>query len=126
VTTSTLAVSVSSPPYCASITCRARFLPLPAVSMCLTAAALQAGWRSLGETCQLVTRGRATVVDEGADDGRGEEVGDAEVLPGVARGPADELAVDGEAEGLPEAHPLTRVPAPSRSRVRRRSSTSPA
>ncbi len=75
VTTSTLAASVSSPPYCASMTSRAASGPFPAPSMRRTAASLQAGTRSPGLGVHLVTAGSAGAEGEwlgsGVLDGEG-------------------------------------------------------
>ena len=69
VTTRTLALSVSSPPYCASITWRAASGPLPSASIRRTAVSLASGESSFGSGRQADTAGSvgpASVVGDGA------------------------------------------------------------
>ena len=57
VTTRTLALSVRSPPYCASITWRAASGPLPSASIRCTAVSLASGESSFGSGRQADTAG---------------------------------------------------------------------
>jgi hypothetical protein len=127
VTTSTLAVSVSRPPYCASITWTALSLPVPARSTRRTAVSLQAGTSSPGPGRQGVTSGRAAdealvpVVDVVGATAPAEP--DAVLAGPVVAG--REPAGGSSSDAWPP-HPAASTPSPTTTSVRRGRSTSPA
>ena len=120
VTTSTLAVSASRPPYWASITWSAVSGPLPVPSTRRTADSLQAGTSSPGPGRQGVTSGSAAGVSAGLDGPDGE-------VCGASLADSEETVGDGDASSDSWVeHPAASSPAPPSSSPRRDGPIRPA